>query len=120
MSIATVTITDITQTPQSLFSLLTKGTQAGYTVAPAGGVTPSLTLIAGVIYMSIQASYTNGGAIVYRGDANVKTDGSRQAKELLAGDTDVMQLYPIVINLNQIYITASANGAKVNIEAHHG
>ena len=55
---ATITISDITQLPQNLFTLLTKGSQPGYTVAPAAGNTPAMAMIAGVSYLSIQASYT--------------------------------------------------------------
>jgi hypothetical protein len=77
-------------------------------------------LIASVTYLSIQASYTNAGTIVYKGNAGVKTDGTCQAKELAAGDTDVQQAPDYSTNLNDIYITASANGAVVNVEVHHG
>lgn len=123
MPSATITITDITQTPQSIYNLLTKPSLPGYTVVPAVPATPTPTvpiLTASVTYLSIQASYTNGSKVVYKGDQGVKTDGSRQSKELIAGDTDVQQAVQYSVNLNVIYITASANGAIVNVESHTG
>ena len=120
MAVATITITDITQKPLNLYTLLTQNSTPGYTVVPAAPLSANIPgMVAGVAYLSVQASYNNGGTVVYKGDANVKTDGSRQAKEMVAGDTDVSQAYPFTVNLNEIYITASANGAKVNLEAHH-
>lgn len=116
---ATIVISDITQPAQNLFTLLTKGSQPGYTVAPAAGNTPAISMIGSVAYLSLQASYTNGAAIVYKGDENTKTDGSRQAKEMLAGDTDVQQAYSYSTNLNEIYLRASANGARINVEYHY-
>jgi hypothetical protein len=122
MFAVTITITDRTQTPQNLYTLITKGSQTGYTVAPAAGIAPSnltQSQTGCVSYLSIQASYKNGGTTVYKGDENVKNDGSRQAKELNAGDTDVQQAYSYSTNLNEIYLTASANAAVVNVEFHY-
>lgn len=119
----TVTITDITQKPQSIYNLITLPSTSlpGYTVVPSAPANPNVaTLIASVNYLSLQASYTNAGGIVYKGDQGVKTDGSRQSKELAAGDTDVQQAYSYSTNLNQIYLTANTNGMKVNVEYHHG
>lgn len=121
MAVATITITDVTQPPQSIYNLLTKQNLAGYTVVPIPPSTPAVpTLTASVCYLSLQASYGNTTQTVYKGDSGVKTDGSRQAKEMLAGDTDVQQAVQYSVNLNEIYITASANGAKVNVESHTG
>jgi hypothetical protein len=121
MPFFTVTITDTTQTPQSIYNLLTKPNLPGYTVVPAVAANPNVpTLTASVTYLSIQASYGNGGTVVYKGDQGVKNDGTRQAKELIAGDTDVQQAVQYSVNLNLIYLTASANGAKVNVESHTG
>lgn len=121
MPVATITITDVTQKPQNLYDLMTKPNLPGYSVVPAPAANPNVPILtASVNYLSIQASYTNTSQIVYKGDQGVKNDGSRQAKELLAGDTDVQQAVQYSVNLNLIYVTASANGAKVNVESHTG
>jgi hypothetical protein len=119
MNSCTITVTDITQKPRNLYDLLSTGSGAGYTVAPAVGIFPKLTIIGCVAYLSIQASYTNGGTVVYKGDEDVKTDGSRQAKELHAGDTDVQQAYSYSVYLGEVYLTAGANGAIINVEVHY-
>ena len=120
LAVATITITDNTQKPQNLYDLLTKANLAGYSVVPPPAVSANVpTLIASVCYLSIQASYANA-ATIYKGDSGVKTDGTRQAKEMLPGDTDVQQAVQYAVNLNEIYITASANGGKVNVEVHGG
>jgi hypothetical protein len=119
MNSATITVTDITQTPRNLSDLLQNGSGKGYTVVPSSGIFKPLTIINAVAYLSIQASYTNGGTIVYKGDEDVKTDGSRQAKELHAGDTDVQQAYSYSVYLGEVYLTASANGAIINVEVHY-
>src|SRR5437762_14039334 len=107
MYCATITISDNTKTPQNLLTLLGKGNQTAYTVVPASGLS-GLTTLGGVSYVSVQSSYGNGGTIVYEGDENVKTDGTRQGKELQAGDVDVHQANPMSTHLAEIYITASA------------
>jgi len=116
----TVTITDITQAAQNLWTLDTKGSQTGYTVNPPSPVAiKPASEIADVAYLSIQASKTNGAKIVYKGDQGVANDGSRQSLELAAGDTNIMQMYPRVANLQQIYLRANTNGAIINVEFHH-
>lgn len=121
MPSATITITDVTQKPQNLYDLLTKPNLPGYTVVPAPATNPNVaTLVASVTYLSLQASYANSSQTVYKGDSGVKNDGTRQSKELLAGDTDVQQAVQYSVNLNLIYVTASANGAKINVESHTG
>lgn len=119
MNSCTITVTDITQKPRNLYDLLSTGSGAGYTVAPAGGIFAPLTIIGSVAYLSIQASYLNGAAIIYKGDEDVKTDGSRQAKELRPGDTDVQQAYSYSVYLGEIYMTASVNGGIFNVEVHY-
>lgn len=119
MNSATITVTDITKTPRNLSDLLSNGSGGGYTVVPAKGIFTPLTITATVSYLSIQASYTNGGTIVYKGDENVKNNGTRQGKELLAGDTDVQQASPYIVNLNEVFLMASANGAIINVEVHN-
>src|ERR1700734_1494143 len=120
LAVATITITDNTKTPQSLYNLLTQPNLPGYTVVPSPPSSPNVpTLTASVCYLSIQASYTNS-ATIYKGDSGVKTDGTRQAKEMFPGDVDVQQAVQYSVNLNEIYITASANGGKVNVEVHGG
>jgi|SRR5271157_984135 len=116
--IATITVADYTKPAQNLFNLLSQGNLTGYTVVPSGGVMPALTAIASVSYLSIQASYKNGSVVIYKGDENTANDGTRQGKEMLAGDTDVGQAYPYTVNLNEIFIRASANGGIVNVEIH--
>lgn len=119
MFAATITITDITQPGRSLYDLLTTGSGTGYTVSPAAGIKREISMVGGVSYLSLQASYLNGAAIVFKGDENTATDGSRQAKEMAAGDTDVSQAYPYSVNLQEIYLRASANNAKINVEIHY-
>lgn len=116
--VATITITDRTQPVQSLFNLMAKGSLPGYTVAPAGGLFP-LTMLGGVSYLSIQASPRNGGTVIYVGDENVKNDGSRQGKEMQAGDVDVHQAHDYTCHLGEIYLTASANNAIFSVEVHY-
>jgi len=127
MACATVTITDITQPVQSLFTLLGEAMQpsatglAGYTVRrwssqPTLQSGAGFAMLGSVVYVSVQASPSNGAAIVYKGDAQVRTDATLQGKEMAAGDTDVMQANAQVAHLAEIFITASANGAKVNLE----
>jgi hypothetical protein len=115
---ATITITDITQPAQNLFTLLSKGSMPGYTVVPNGGIITPMTLIGGVSYLSVQASLSNS-AIVYKGDEKTANDGSRQGKEMPAGSADVIQGLPTSVNLQEIYLRASANGAKINVEIHY-
>ena len=119
MFAATITITDITQPGRSLYHLLTTGSGAGYTVAPSDGINEEISMVGGVSYLSIQASYGNGQTIIYKGDERVANDGSRQAKEMAAGDTDVSQAYPNSVNLREIYVRASVNGGKFNVECHY-
>lgn len=116
--IATITVADYTKPAQNLFNLLSQGNLTGYTVVPTTGIMPALTAIANVSYLSIQASYKNGSIVLYKGDENTANDGSRQGKEMLAGDTDVSQAYPYSVNLNEIFVRASANGGVFNVEIH--
>jgi len=118
MTSATITVTDITQKPLSLQNLLKNGTAAGpgYTVKPAGGI-GALAVLGEMSYCSVQSSPGNT-ATVYKGDENVKTDGSWQSKEMQPGDVDVIQSYARAVSLHEIFITASANGAKINVEIH--
>lgn len=135
MQCATITVTDITQKPQNLMTLLSQGNQPGYTVVPAGGISGKTTggglagdsalpatvgMIGSVSYLSIQASVTNsGGQTIYKGDENVATNGSCQGKELAAGTIDAIQGMERAVNLAEVYVTASANGAKFNVEWHY-
>ena len=116
----TVTITDITQPAQSILTLATKGSQAGYTVNPSSpAAITNVTEVTDVSYLLIQASNGNGSKVVYKGDQGVANDGSRQGLELEAGQSNVMQMYPRAANLQQIYLRANTNGAVVNVEFHH-
>ena len=115
---ATITLTDYTAAAQSLLTLLGKGSQTGYTVAPAAG-SGELQTPGQCVYLSIQSSPSNGATVVYKGDSSTANDGSRQAKELLAGDVDVMQAAPYVVHLGEVFIRASANNAKVNVEVRY-
>ncbi len=119
MNSCTITVTDITKTPRNLYDLLSNGSGNGYTVAPTKGIFAPLTIIGSVAYLSIQASYNNGSTIIYKGDESVANNGTRQAKELKAGDTDVQQAYSYSVNLNEVFLTASANGGVVNVEVHY-
>lgn len=120
MTSATITITDITQPVASLHKLLENGNlngaNPGYTVAPAGGFGKLVTW-GDVSYCSLQSSPSNT-ATVYKGDENVKTNGTLQSKEMQPGDVDVIQSYSRAVSLHEIYITAQADGAKVNVEIH--
>lgn len=116
MNSFTVTITDRTQTPRNLADLWVNGSGGGYTVVGNRGLVNPAPAALSVGYLSIQASYGNSSTIVYEGDENVKNDGSRQAFEMANGDTDVSQMPgQTCINMNEIYITASANNAKINV-----
>jgi hypothetical protein len=120
MPAITITITDITQPAQNLYTLITKGSQTGYTVKPASpAASVAITEISEVSYLSIQASKTNGSKIVYKGDQGTANDGTQQGLELAAGDTNIMQMYPRVVYLQQIYLRANTNGAIANVEFHH-
>lgn len=123
MIAATITITDITKTPLSLAQLLQAGaTTTGYTVVVNGNGsnlgTPSIFTTCS--YLSIQASNGNTTTVIYIGGPTVKTDGSVQSRELLKGETVTYQPSQLSINLQELYLTASANTGKVNIEAHNG
>jgi hypothetical protein len=119
MACATITVTDITKTPQNLATLLAGGTlPSGYSIVPTKGIAPPALIGSTVAYLSIQADPSNGGTNVYKGDENVANNDSCQGKVLTAGATDVQQMYPMTVNLNEIYLTASANNAKINIEVH--
>ncbi len=115
----TVTITDNTKPVQSLYTLLSSGSQAGYTVAPSPVKATSLTFQARVRYLSIQASVANSNSTyIYTGDENLKADGTCQGKELSPGTIDVDQCDQNAVHLGEIFITASQNGLKANIEVH--
>jgi hypothetical protein len=116
MNSMTVTIADHTATGQSLYTLLSKGSQTGYTCAPATGIAPSLTLPANVSFLTVQASKGNSTNIVYVGDENCANDGSRQARELGAGDVYQIAAEPNLANLRQIYVRGGADSVKFNIE----
>lgn len=122
MTVFTITVSDITKTVQSLATLLAGGTIAGYSIAPSIA-SKSVLGAPGVLtqaqYISLQSSYQNGTKKIYKGDENVKTDGTCQAKEMAAGDVDVMTAGLYALSLNEIYITASANGAICNVEVHY-
>lgn len=62
----------------------------------------------------IQADPINGASVVAYGDGGIATDGST-GKRLLAGDSDVLQAYP-VIGLPALFFAVSANGTKVNLQ----
>ena len=113
----TVTITDHTKPARNLYDLATNGSGTGYTVV--GGLSP-LNIGASVCYLSIQASYGNSSTIIYKGNASVANDGSAQEKEMQAGDVDVQQAVQFSVSLNEIYVRASADNGKFNVESHHG
>jgi hypothetical protein len=116
----TVTISDKTQPAQSIYTLATKGSQTGYTVnPPTPPAIKAVTEIQDVSFLQIQASKTNGSGIVYKGDQGVANDGSRQSREMAAGDVDTMQAYPRVVYLQEIYLRTNTNGAIINVEYHH-
>jgi hypothetical protein len=118
MKCATITITDNTKPAQSLYTLLSQGSQPGYTVSPAAGIALPLNLLAMVSYISIQASVQNSSSYIYVGDENVHNDGTQQGKELAAGIVSTISAYPLYANLNEIYVRANANSVKINVEIH--
>lgn len=112
----TIRITDYTAAAQNLDTLAHQGSQTGYTVvrSDTGGTLPAVSAID---FLSIQASYSNGGTLVYVGGSNVKNDGTCQARELFAGDTDQRQRgFQPIGNLSQWFIRANANSAIINVE----
>ena len=113
----TITVTDHTKTPRSIYDLAVNGSGGGYTVV--GGM-PALNVGASVCYLNIQASKTNSSTIIYKGDSSVKNDGTRQSKELAAGDSDQME--PVnPINVNEIFLAAGSDStAKINVEFYMG
>lgn len=119
----TVTITDNTQPARSLEDLAVNGSGAGYTVAGgyvfAAGA-PKVVPAASVCYLAIQASYGNGGNYIYKGDSNVANDGTNQARELLAGSTDIAEAVQYAVNMNTIYVRGNGNSIKFNVEWHLG
>jgi hypothetical protein len=62
----------------------------------------------------VQADPDNGALVVAYGDGGIATDGST-GKRLLAGDSDVLQAYP-VIGLPATFLAVSASGTKVNLQ----
>ncbi len=117
MADITVTISDHTKPARSIYDLAVNGSGNGYTVT---GSLPALSPAASVCYLSIQAAVGNSSTIVYKGGSDVKNDGTRQAKALAAGNVDVQQAVQYSVNLNQIYLAASGDGAVVNVEWHLG
>jgi len=113
----TITITDTTQAVQNLYTLaFTSPAPTGYTVV-LNDVSASLPGIATLDYLAISASYSNGGNIGYVGGSKTKADGSNQARELAAGDVLQYQKgYSPTISLQSIYLSASANTTKFNVE----
>ncbi len=131
MPCATITVTDITKTPQSLQALLGQSMQpqanpsgntltgvAGYSVI-VSGAGHGFALQSGVSYLSIQFSNKNSGMKGYVGDEGVKTDGTFQGKELLPGDVDVHQAYSYSVHLGEIFLAADTNNAVFNVEIHY-
>jgi len=119
MACVTITITDTTQPAQNLLTLLQKGSAPGYTVQSSGqgSLGASLSTIGEVSYLSIQSSPRNSNT-VYKGDENVKNNGTWQGKEMQPGDVDVQQGYPRAIYLGEVFLAAAANGAIINVEYH--
>lgn len=112
---ATITITDKTATPKNLYQLLYGGTQAGYTVV-SSEVADNLPTAASVNFISIQASYGNGGAKVYVGGSKVANDGTNQGRELIAGDIHQYQQGYMPASLNSVYLATDTNDSVVNVE----
>ena len=115
----TVTIATHTAAAVDLATLLVSGSQTGYTVAPAGGYGGGTSYTGRIPKQwsrrTIQASNGNGSAVLYVGDADTKTDGSRQGLELLAGDSDTRENDDNRVGLQGVYVRASADGAKFNV-----
>jgi len=128
---ATVTVTDITQKPRSIWDLLINGSGAGYTVAPSstGGQNPSgplgafqnIQFIGGFSYLSIQASPGNAnGQNILVGDEGLVNSGAQQGKELTPGTIDVHQSSGnLSVHAQELYITATQNNLKANLEWHY-
>lgn len=112
---ATITIVDKTATAKNLYQLLYGGAQTGYTVV-SSDTGDNLPSAAGVNFISIQASYGNGGAKVYVGGSKVANDGTNQGRELLAGDIHQYQQGFMPANLNSIYLMTDTNDSVVNVE----
>jgi hypothetical protein len=131
MPIATITVTDKTQTPQSIQALVGQSMQpqanpsgntltaiAGYSVVVTGAG-HGFAQLGGVAYLSLQFDPGNSGMKGYVGDEGVKNNGTLQAKTMLPGDVDVHQGHSYVVHLGEIFITADTNNAIWNIEWHY-
>jgi len=118
---ATITFTDITQPALDLYTLLTAASTPGYTVAQSqNNKQPTISTVARVSYLSVQASPRNAGSqYVYKGGPDLANDGSKQGKELAAGIIDVMQGIHDEAHLSQIYLRASQNGLIANVEWYY-
>jgi len=118
MPCATITFTDITQPALDLFTLLTASTTPGYSVA--GGQLDTKTLLSRVSYLSIQASPSNASnQNVLKGDKDTGSAGTRQGKELAPGIIDTIQGIENAGFLNQIYLRATQNALKANVEWYY-
>lgn len=117
MPCATITFTDITQPALDLYTLLTATSTPGYSV---NGQVQALTTLSRVSYLSVQASPTNASnQYVYKGASDTGNSGSKQGKELSPGTIDVIQGIENAAYLNQIYLRASQNNLKANVEWYY-
>jgi hypothetical protein len=109
----TITITDHTAAAQSLYTLLSQGSQTGYTVAPSAGYK---NLHGCCRRWELQADPANGAGKGFVGDAFTANDGSRQGRVLQAGDLMFSQdSEKNDLDLTARYLRADTDGAKFNL-----
>lgn len=113
----TVTITDKTQGPFNLLSLLRSGNVSGATVVPSAGNGASLFPCCS--YLCIQAAEGNGAGKIFVGDENVAADGSRQGKVLLSAESDTKQRETNIISLNDKYVNTDTNNSVFSVEVDY-
>jgi hypothetical protein len=101
---ATITFTDITQPVLDLYTLLTAASTPGYTVQQSrSALQPTISTVARVSYLSVQASPRNAGSqYVYKGGPDLGNAGSSQGKELAAGIIDTIQGIYDEVHLSQV------------------
>lgn len=109
---ATVTVTDHTKPARSLYDLLANGTANGYTVV--GGLSGDVSVFGMVACRLIQGDTNNGAGKIYVGDSQIANDGSRQGVTLAPGDVWQRDNPVDCASLQNLFIRASADGAKFN------
>jgi hypothetical protein len=110
----TVTISDHTAPAQDIATLFKKGSQTGYTVAPATGY-PGQLIPTTFGYVSIQAGVGNGSGKIFVGDANTANDGSQQGLVLAAGNGWDRDLESNRVVAQGLYVRTDTDDSTFNV-----